>query len=180
MAELVSTTYSTALFEVGLEQKKLDSYLSEINFVKNVLKQNENFFEVLKTPKINTNEKKKILRKVFESSVCKEVMNFLMILIDKRRIEHVMDIAKEFEKKVYDFKGIVKAKAYSSIQLRNDQVKKLEQKLNEKTGKTVEIENIVDSSLLGGVMIKFNDVVIDGTLKGKLDNLGKYLDKMIV
>ena len=79
-----------------------------------------------------------------------------------------------------EYKGIVKAKAYSSISLSGEQIKKLEKKLSEQSGKTVEIESIVDKSLLGGVMIKFNDVVIDGSLKGKLKDLENNLNRIIV
>ncbi|QSX05045.1 F0F1 ATP synthase subunit delta [Sedimentibacter sp. zth1] len=180
MAELVSTTYAMALFEVSVDEKKVDQYLDEVNFVKSVLNENKKFFELLKTPKINTNEKKKILSNVFQDKLCKEVMNFLNILVDKRRIEHIIEIANEFEKRVYDYKGIVKAKAFSSIELTSNQIKNLELKLENKTGKNVEIENIIDSSLLGGVKIKFNDVVIDGTVKGRLNELENYLNRIIV
>ncbi len=79
-----------------------------------------------------------------------------------------------------EYKGIVKAKAYSSISLSSEQIIKLEKKLSEQSGKTVEIENIIDNSLLGGIMIKFNDVVIDGTLKGKLKSLENNLNRIIV
>lgn len=180
MAELVSTTYSTALFEVCVEEKKVDDYLKEINFIREVIKSNDGFFELLKTPKINTNEKKNIISNVFKAELCEEIMNFLYILVDKRRITYFIDIAEEFEKKVYEFKGIVKAKVYSSMKLGKEQIQKLETRLSKKTGKVVEMNNIVDKSVIGGIMIKFNDVVIDGTIKGKLNDLEKYLDKIIV
>lgn len=180
MAELVSTTYSTALFEVCVEENKVDEFLDEINFVKEIVLKNDKFFELLKTPKLNVHEKKQIIDNVFSDKFCKEVINFLKILIDKRRMQYIVDIAIEFEKKVYDYKGIVKAKAYTAIPLTDEQIKQLEIKLNTKTGKKVEVENLIDESLLGGVMVKMNDVVIDGTIKGKLVNLENYLNRIIV
>ena len=108
---------------------------------------------------------------VYGDKLSKEVLNFIKILVDKRRVRYLLDIASEFEKMVLDYKGIVKALAYSSVKLSDEKIKKLEEKLSQQTGKTVEIENRIDESLLGGVMIKFNDVVVDGTLKGKLKSL---------
>ncbi len=180
MAELISTTYSTALFDVCVEENKVDEFINEVGFVNETLKNNDGFFEILKTPRININEKKKIVDNVFGDKVNKEIINFIKILIDKRRIGYIIDIANEFERMACEYKGIVKAKAYSSISLSSEQIIKLEKKLSEQSGKTVEIENIIDNSLLGGIMIKFNDVVIDGTLKGKLKNLEDNLNRIIV
>ncbi len=180
MAELVSTTYSAALFDVCVEQNKIDEFMNQMGFINEVLKTNEEFFEILTTPRINVDEKKKIIDEVFGSKLNKEIVNFVKILIDKRRIAYIIDIADEFERMACEYKGIVKAKAYSSICLDSEQIKKLEKKLSEQSGKTVEIENIVDKSLLGGVMIRFNDVVIDGTLKGKLEDLENNLSRIIV
>lgn len=180
MAELISTTYATALYDVCVEENKVDEFMNEVGFINETLKGNTEFFEVLSTPRINVNEKKKIIDDVFGNYVNREIVNFIKILIDKRRIGYIIDIANEFERMVYEYKGIVKAKAYSSICLNSEQIKKIEKKLSEQSGKTVEIENIVDKSLLGGIMIKFNDVVIDGTLKGKLEDLENNLNRIIV
>ncbi len=180
MAELISTTYATALYDVCVEENKVDEFMNEVGFINETLKNNAEFFEILRTPRINVNEKKKIIDDIFGNNVNKEIVNFIKILIDKRRIGYIIDIANEFERMVCEYKGIVKAKAYSSICLNSEQIKKLEKKLSEQSGKTVEIENIVDKSLLGGIMIKFNDVVIDGTLKGKLEGLENNLNRIIV
>ena len=179
MAELISTTYATALFDLCIEQNKVDEFMNDVSLIKEALKDNIQFFELLKTPRINIHEKKKIVDNVFANKISKEILNFIKILIDKRRVKYIIDIVNEFEKMAYNYKGIVKAKAYTSIQLNKSQIEKLEAKLSEQTKKIVEIENIVDSSLLGGVMIKFNDVVIDGTLKGKLKNLENNLNRII-
>ncbi len=180
MAELISTTYSSALFDVCVEENKVDEFMNEVAFINESLKNNIEFFEILKTPRININEKKSIVDNVFGQKVNKEVLNFIKILIDKRRIGYIIDIADEFERMALEYKGIVKAKAYSAVCLNSDQITKLEKKLSQQSGKTVLIENIVDKSLLGGIMIKFNDVVIDGTLKGKLEDLENNLNRIIV
>lgn len=180
MAGLVSTSYSTALFDLSVEVNKVEEFMNEMSFVKDILKSNKEFFEILKTPRVNINEKKKIIDESFGEKLNKEVVNFIKILIDKRRISHIIDIANEFDKIACDYQGIVRAIIYSSIALNDEQIKRLEKKLSEKSGKTVEVQNVVDKTLIGGLMLRFNDLVVDGTLKGKLQDLENSLNKIIV
>lgn len=180
MAELVSNTYSLALFDVGVEENRLDDLYDEIIFLRRTFKEYPEFYELIRTPKVSNPDKKKIVDNVFGEKLSKEIVNFLKIIIDKRRTSFILEITEDFEKKYYDYKGIVKAKAFTSMPLDEAQIKKLEQKLSLKTNKTVQIENCIDKTLIGGVMIKFNDVVIDGTIKGKLESLEKNLNEIIV
>lgn len=180
MAELVSSTYSHALFEVAQEKNKLDDMLSEIKFVSETLIEFPNFYEILKTPQINSSEKKNITTKIFEGKISKETLNFLKIIIDKRREKQICDIADHFELLYCQHEGIVKGIAFTSMSMSEEQKKSLELKLSKKTGKNVTLENQIDKSLLGGVMIKFGDRVIDGSLKGKLKELEDSLNKIIV
>ncbi len=180
MAGLVSTTYSAALFDICVEENKVDEFMNEMAFVKEIIDSNKDFFEILKTPRININEKKKIIDETFGNKINKEVVNFIKILVEKRRISYILEIASEFDRVACDYKRIVRADVYSSISLNDEQIKRLEKKLSEKSNKTVEVRNIVDKSLIGGLMIRFNDLVIDGTLKGKLEDLENSLNKIIV
>ncbi len=180
MAGLISTTYSTALFDICVEENKVDEFMNEMAFINEVLNSNKDFFEILKTPRININEKKKIIDETFGGKINKEIVNFIKILVEKRRINHILEIAREFDRIACDYKGIVRADVYSSISLSDDQIKKLEKKLSEKSKKTVEVRNIVDKSLIGGLKVRFNDLVIDGTLKGKLEDLENSLNKLVV
>ncbi len=180
MAELVSRTYSQALFEVALENNKFDEYNEELKFIVSICKEQPEFYEILKTPKINISEKKKIIDEIFKEKISQELINFIKIILDKRRVKNLFSISKEFEEMVYEHKGIVKAKAITTIPLGKREIEKLQKKLSEITNKTVILENEIDKSLIGGVMIKLGDKVIDGTIKGKLEQLENSLTQIIV
>jgi len=180
MAELVAKIYSQALFEVGKEDSKLDEYLEEIKFIGDVCSEHKDFFELLKTPKISISEKKDVFEETFEGKISKEVNNFLKILLDKRRINNIYEITKEYEKLVDNYNGVVKADAYTTTPLEEETLKSLEEKLSKTTNKNVKLTNKIDETLIGGVKIVLGDKVIDGTLKKKLTNIESSLKKLIV
>lgn len=180
MAELVAKTYSQALFEVGLENNNLDVYMEELKVVRDMFKEHPNFYVILTSPKINTEEKKKIVDEVFKDKATDEISNFMKIIIDKRRVKDFYSIVAQFENLIYEHKGIVKATALTTVLLGKDEKDSLIKKLESTTGKKVELINEIDKSLLGGVLIKLGDQVIDGTLRGKLNNLQNSLKEIIV
>lgn len=180
MAELVAKTYSKALFEVGIDYNSLDLYLEELKAIGNILKEHPDFYELLKTPNISTDDKKKIFDDVFKDKISIEVINFIKIILDKRRTKDLFSIIIELENLVYEHKGIVRATAYTTIPLGEEEKKSLQMKLESITNNKVELKNQIDKDLLGGVMIKLGDKVIDGTLRGKLIKLQKNLKEIIV
>lgn len=180
MAELVARRYSQALFEVGKEENKLDEYLEEIKLIGDVCSEYKDFFELLKTPKISISEKKDVFEETFEGKISKEVSNFLKIILDKRRINNIFEITKEYEKLVDKHNGVVKADAYTTTPLEEETLKLLEENLSKTTDKKVKLTNKIDETLIGGVKIILGDKVIDGTLKKKLTNIESSLKKLIV
>lgn len=180
MAELVSKIYSQALFEVALENDKLDEFVEEMNLIASSCKDYPKFYEILKTPKINVKEKKKVVSQIFKGKISQELINFLKIILDKRRIKNLFSIQKEFENMVLSHKGIVKAKAITTIPLDEKQIEKLKKKLSEITKKNIQIENEIDEKLIGGILIKLGDKVIDGTIKNKLKELQNSLTQITV
>lgn len=180
MAELVSKTYSEALFEVALEEGMIDRFLDEINFVADSLKEFPEFQNIIKSPTINKNEKKNIISDVFKEKLSQEMLNFLKIIIDKSRGNSIEAIREDFKAKVNNHKGIVDAVAITAIPMSKEDSDKLINKLSGITGKTINLTNEIDKSIIGGVMVKIGDKVIDGTLKGKLDNIKEELSQIIV
>jgi F-type H+-transporting ATPase subunit delta len=180
MAERVAKTYSQAFFEVGLENNNIDVFMEELKVVGDMFNEYPDFYEIMTSPKLNTVEKKKIIGEVFKDKATDEISNFMKILIDKKRVKEIFSIVEQFENLIYEHKGIVKATAITTVLLGKDEKDSLIKKLESITGKKVELINEIDKSVLGGVLIKLGDQVIDGTLRGKLNNLQKSLKEIIV
>ncbi|MCT4592772.1 MAG: F0F1 ATP synthase subunit delta [Anaeromicrobium sp.] len=180
MAELVAKTYAQALYDVGLEGKSIDKFLEELNFIRKSFDENEDLFRLYKTPKINKEEKKVITDNIFKGNVSEEIVNFIKVLLDKRRINKFYDIVKAYEKMANEYYGIVDGLVDSAIKLDNDTLKKLEEKLSIVTNKKVKLENNVDPSIMGGIRVRVGDKVFDDTIKNRLDNLAEELAQIIV
>lgn len=180
MAKLVSRTYSEALFEVALEENKVDLFLDEISFVSDTFKLHPEFFEIFKTPLVRVDEKKKIIEEVFGSKLSEEMNNFLKIVIDKRRGHFIDQIKSEYEKRVDQHKGVINAVAKTAVPLSHEDKEILQNKLSVLTGKDVKLSNDIDENVIGGILVKIGDKVIDGTIKGRLEEMKESLSQIIV
>lgn len=180
MAKLIAKTYSEALFEVALEDNTIDKFLEELQFIADTLKMYPEFFTLLKSPQIHVSEKKEMVSEVFKDALSPEISNFIKIILDKNRSYYILQIKDAFEDLVNNHKGIIEAVAITAIPLNDEDKLKLKEKLEKITGKNIKIQNKIDTSLLGGVLVRIGDKVIDGTVKGRLDELKDSLSQIIV
>lgn len=179
MAELIARTYADALFEVGVETNKYELIMQELQAVDEIFKNNLQFMEVLKSPLISKDEKKSILSNIFKEELSKEVTNFFKVLIDQKRIGHFSEIKDNFKKLLNDKNNIVEAVAVTAVPLNAEKIESLKAQLSKVTGKNVVLENQIDPTLLGGVLIQMGNEQIDGSVKGRLENLKEELQQII-
>ena len=180
MAELVSKTYSEAIFDVAVEEGRLDDIQREFEFVTQTLIEYPEFNEIIRTPKIGVSEKKIVILETFENHISQTLLNFLKIIIDKKRGTDILDIKKDFDRRVDDHKNVVKAKVESVIPLTEEQLELLRDSLNKMTGKQVLLSTQINPELLGGISIQMGDRVIDGSVKFKLEGMLEGLTQIII
>jgi F-type H+-transporting ATPase subunit delta len=172
---MVAKRYALALFQIAREQRLLEKVEEELRVVKEVLYLNEDLKSVLKSPKLSKEKKKQILKTSF-SSLDKYVFNTLMLLIDRHRQDEIIPVAEEFIELANQERGVEVADVYSIRPLSDEERAGLSSSFAEKVGKkSLLIENIVDSNLLGGIKIRIGNRIFDGSLRGKLDRLERKL-----
>ncbi|QZY55524.1 F0F1 ATP synthase subunit delta [Crassaminicella profunda] len=180
MAELVERTYAQALFDIAVEENKLDVLKEEITFVLDAFSMYPDFYNLYNTPQISKDEKKKIIEEVFKEKISTEMMNFLKILLDKRRTNCLKGIAKVFKKLLNDYKNMIEGTVTTAVPLKDEEKLRIENKLSIVTGKKIKLENMVDPSIIGGVLVKIGDKVIDGSLESRLTEMQKDLAQILV
>jgi len=180
MAELVSKTYSEAIFEVALEEGRLNELQKEFDFVVASFTAYPEFYEIIKTPKISITEKKTVIQETFGGSISQTLLNFLKIVIDKKRGADILDIKRAFDARVDEQNGVVKATVESVIPLTDDQLDALSLSLKRLTGKEVQLSTLINPELLGGLVIKVGDRIIDGSVKFKLEGMLESLTQIII
>jgi F-type H+-transporting ATPase subunit delta len=165
---------------VALELDNLDQIRDELGFINETFKTHPEFYEVFRTPKINKEERKDIITNVFGDKVSKEVMNFMKILIDKRRGAAVSGIYSEYVTMVDEKKGVVKAVVESAIELTSEEQIALTEKLAKVTQREVRLTCVVKPEFIGGLIVRIGDKVIDGSVKSRLDIMKDNLAQLIV
>lgn len=175
MYEYLDRRYALALYEVAERKGKVQEYLGDLREICNLVDNNKDFYEVIKHPQIGTKQKKKTFISIFKGNIDEELLSFLLILIEKDRILFLREKLNEFEKIDLERKNILKGIVKTTVSLKKYEFDSLISKLEAKYGKKVILEQIIDPSILGGIYVRINNEVIDGTVKLRLENLKKLM-----
>ena len=179
MAKIISKAYGEALFELALEKNELDSFAEQVNVLADAFAENKELIKLLSHPKISKEEKINVIESIFKGRMSDDIVGFLVIIVEKDRGSEIEDILKLFQAKVREYKKIGVALVTSAIELSTEQKQKVEQKLLQQTDyENFEVEYKVDASLIGGMIIRIGDRVVDSSIRSKLDNLTKELRKV--
>lgn len=176
---MISKTYGDALFELAVEENKLDTICEEVEVIMEVFHTNEEFVRLMCHPRISVEEKSSILETVFQGKASEELTGFLLTIESKGRFGEIEEILSYFVDRVREYRKIGVAYVTSAIPLEDSQRKAVEGRLLE----TTEYESFMmnydeDPSLIGGMVIKIGDRVVDSSIKTMLGNMGKELSRI--
>lgn len=181
MAKLVTGTYGDALFELAVEEKKEKELLAEAVAYKTVLDENPDFNLLMNHPKILKEEKADTLEKVCEGQFSREFTGFLLLVLQKDRYVEIEGILDFFISRMKEHMKIGTAYVTTAVSLKDSQKKAIEAKLLETTRyETMEITYAEDESLIGGMVIRIGDRVVDSSIRTKLDKLTRELSGLQV
>lgn len=175
MAKLIGKRYALALFEAGKELNKLDDFKEELNYISITLEKEPDLMKVLEHPKIAKKAKKDLITQVFKGKVSQEIQNFLYVIIDKGREENILDINSEYKKLYNEEKNIVEVLAVTAVPMDKGSQNRLAKILSTKMSKIVKVSNKVDKGVIGGVLLRIENKLIDGTIKGRLESMEKTI-----
>ncbi len=168
--------YAQALLSVAQGGNVLEAVEQDINSLLEALKGSEELREFLNSPIYDASAKKAVLNQVLGDGVNPYTRNFLLVLVDRRRIMLLEGICKEFQALVRKLNQTVLADVISVKELSEDQKNVIKQKVAALTGaRLVELETRLDPELIGGVIIKIGSQVIDASLRGQLRRISLRL-----
>lgn len=178
MAKLVLRPYANALFEIAKESGNVGLFEEEVRIVLETLEKEIEFMELLKHPKITAEEKIDLIDKIFAGKVADEITGILTIIVKKGRQDSLLPILELFLDMVSDHLGVVKATVTSAVELSKEQLAQVRSKIESGTSKTVELHAEVDKSLIGGMIIRVGDRVVDASISGRLQSLKDQLTNL--
>lgn len=171
----VAKRYSDALAQVAQEKNELDIVYSDLTTVVDALDAVSELKNFLTHPVIPQNEKKELLKSVFEGKITQDVLNLLFILAEKNKINILDTILYCFESSVDEAKNILKVGVVSAVDVDEDLKTKLKEKLEAKLKKTIKLEFELNPEIIAGLVLKIQDKTIDGSMAAKLEGFKKQL-----
>ncbi|RSK28943.1 F0F1 ATP synthase subunit delta [Bacillus sp. HMF5848] len=169
----VAKRYGLALFTIAKEQQLIQEIENELRVVKEVFSQNKELTTLLQSPKLSLAKKKEFLKNVF-TDISTNVLNTLFLLTDKQRIDQTTAVVDSYIAYANEDRGVAEATVYSVRELSTEELSTISQTFASKIGKqSLNIENVVDDSILGGVKVRIGNTIYDGSLTRKLVRIKK-------
>jgi len=180
IASKIAAPYSRALFDFSVEKNIMHKITADFQNLDSFLNETTELVEYLDNPLVSKDAKREILTRTLESQLNAETFKFLMVLVNRDRINLLKSIIYNYLELIYETASIKMIEVSTASPFTNLQKNSLIQKLKELTNaRDIRLVVTVDSSLIGGFLIKTESKVIDFTVKNQLQKLAKHLDTVL-
>ena len=167
--------YGGSLYELALEEGLSGTILAQLGQIIALFDENPDYWRFLSTLSIAKEERCKALDEAFKGRIEAYLLNFLKILCENNTIGQLKGCAGEYRRRYNLDNGIVEVRAVTAVAMSEALQTKLRKKLEQSLGKTVELTNRVDPACMGGVLLELPGRQLDGTVKHRLEEIGKVL-----
>ena len=174
----IARRYAKALLLIGKEDGHTETYRKELAEVSILIEKEKSLEQAINNPLYNAEGRKKVLVSIIEKMGLSGVMkSFLTLLFDKGRFVYLSSINDFYQKLADELKGISRASLVSATELSSETVEKIRATLSEKTGKDIILDVEEDPDLIGGIVTRIGDLVLDGSIKTQLLNMRESLKR---
>jgi F-type H+-transporting ATPase subunit delta len=180
LASKIAAPYARALFDFSVENNIMHQITADFQNLEIFLEESSELAEYLNNPIVKLKAKRDILTRTLKSQINTETFKFLMVLVDRERINLLKSVIANYLELVYETASIKMIEVSTAFAFTNLQKNTLIQKLKELTNaREIRLITTVDPSLIGGFLIKTESKVIDFTIKNQLKKLAKHLDTVL-
>ncbi len=177
---MISTTlsrrYAKALISIGQENDALDKYGEDLAALVQMVDESRDFRELLINPVFTKEDKKKIAGEILNQMRTDPiVVNFVNVLIDRKRIDQLSGIEKAYRERLDEIKGVTRGEVISAEPLSEEELGRVTDALSTISGKQVLVATKTDESLIGGLVARVGDMILDGTIRTQLNQLKESL-----
>ena len=164
----ITSHYSEALFSLKRDSNQLEESQKEIKELIKVLKQNPDFITLLSSSYKDFKEKEQIIDSVFVG-VDEDIRILIKIVTKNHRGQYLVEIFENFNSLVNEYRGVLEGLVYSTEPLSEKELLKLNKTISEIESRPIELKNIIDPALIGGVKVVINDHIYDGSIKHHIE-----------
>ena len=176
----VARRYASALFAVASKRNEVAEVAQSLGDVVDATSASPELMTVLHHPRVTEAKKKKILHEIFGGQVHADVEKFLILVVDKGRAVLLPEMVREFGRLVDEHNNETDAVATSAVALSAEQTAQLEKALSARFGKTIRLTTRVDEKILGGLVVRVGDKLIDSSVAARLQRLNEQLKRVKV
>jgi F-type H+-transporting ATPase subunit delta len=174
----IARRYAKALLLIGKEDHQTEIYRKELNGVTSVITREKALETVLTNPLYDLESRKKVLNSLIEKLELSQMMaSFLILVFNKGRIGFLASINDFYQKLADELKGIARASLVSATMLSSESIEKIRIALSKRTGKDIILDVTQDPRLIGGIVTRIGDLVLDGSVRTQLLNMRESLKK---
>jgi F-type H+-transporting ATPase subunit delta len=173
----IARRYASALFRVAVNRNEVDEVESSLNAIKVMTDTSPELMTVLHHPRITRKRKQELLHEVFAGKVREDVEHFLFLIIEKDRASIIPTMAQEFSRFVDEYRRVTDAEAVTAVPLTEAQTQALKTRLETSSGYTVRLTTRVDESILGGMVVRVGDKLVDGSVRSQLQSMRDQLKR---
>jgi len=166
--------YAQAVFEIALESDHLELWLDDLTQLADSIT-NEELRQTLSAPRISMSQKETLIRESLGSSVGPLALNLMALLASRGLVEMLPGIADRYQEMLDIHQGVERAEVVSAVSLTGEQQLHVTRMLNDLSGKDVRLTTRVDPEILGGLVIRVGDKVMDGSARARLQNMRREL-----
>ena len=167
----VASRYAKSLLGIAIEQNKLEELHNDMQLISTVCSQNRDFELLLKSPIVKSDKKGAIITEVFGKNISEVSNSFIAIILSKKRESILADIASAFIEVYKTHKNITTATVTTAVSLTDVQKKSVVSLLNAQGRENVELKEVVNNEIIGGMILRVGDRQVDESIKRKLSNL---------
>lgn len=166
--------YAEAIFEIAERDGTVERWLTQLNDVAEAVSRSQ-VVRRLEDPHVPLEARAKALHDVVGTEMLPQMGNLLGLVLRRRRLDSLPQIAREFKRLYNRRAGVVDATATSALRLDQHEIDALTTRLESMTGKKVELATVVDPGILGGIQVRIGDTLYDGSVRGRLERLRSRL-----
>lgn len=180
ISQEVAKKYAGALFMSVRERGLVDDVYQQFQGLREVVAANPKLMGLLSGPMLSVNEKLGLVDRLFGGQMNRLAVEFLGVLIRKRRISFLKEVIDELEYRIEQEKGIARATVITALPCSSDDESQLVKQLEVKTGLKIVLTKKVDPSIIGGAIVMLRDEIVDGSVRHGLAQLHDRLAKLRV
>ena len=174
--EQIASRYGLALYSLAVDQNKVEQWQKDVKELSSIFKENTDFIMILGSSFLSLKEREEILEKSLKG-VDEEITALILVIMENNRTSILLDVFESFNSYCNEHRGISEGLIYSTLKLDKTVINQIEKKISKIEHNNVELKNVIDPTLIGGVKIVIHDRIYDGSIKHQIEMMKKDLLK---